>query len=52
MTGSTYRFTVESRNVFGYSSPTSELEIYCGFIPEKVVDVLTTVSGPNVVFSW
>jgi hypothetical protein len=47
-----YVFTVEARNSFGYSSPSDQLFLYCGFISEKPLSVATNVVTNTVVISW
>jgi hypothetical protein len=51
-TGSTYSFTIESRNVFGYSDPSSELQIYSGFVPDAPNNLQTAVSGAIILITW
>jgi hypothetical protein len=52
LNASTYTFTVESRNVFGYSDPTAVLVLYVAFKPNTPTNLLTTVVGPDVLISW
>jgi hypothetical protein len=50
--GTTYVFTVESRNSYGYSAVSDELTLLCAFIPDPPLTVSTTNLNDMVVFDW
>jgi hypothetical protein len=50
--GTTYDFTVEARNAYGYSSPSSTLTLLAAYIPEIPTDVVTAIEGSTVRVSW
>jgi hypothetical protein len=50
--GTTYVFTVESRNSYGYSVVSDELTLLCAFIPDPPLTVTTTNLNDVVVFDW
>lgn len=44
--GTTYKFTIQSRNSHGLSPTSDEIELLAAFKPEAPVTVTTTISGP------
>lgn len=50
--GTTYQFTVESRNSFGYSIVSDELTLLCAFIPEPPASITTSNLNDQVVVAW
>lgn len=51
-TGSRYKFKVEARNNYGFSTATSEVVIYAATLPSKPNTPSTYRSGNNIVVSW
>jgi hypothetical protein len=45
--GSTYSFTIEARNEYGYSTPSNSIDIYCAFVPSQIQNVQTIEDGPD-----
>ena len=52
ISGLTYRFKVQARNMFGLSPYTSETVINVGSRPDQPLSPSTTVVGSNVVVAW
>jgi hypothetical protein len=50
--GSTYTFTIEARNEYGYSTPSSSIDIYCAFVPAQIQNVQTIEDGPDAQIQW
>jgi hypothetical protein len=50
--GTTYVFTVESRNSYGYSVVSEEITMLCAFIPEPPLTVATSNLGDQIVLDW
>lgn len=50
--GNTYKFKVEARNSYGYSSYSDVIAILCASNPEQPAPATTTVVGNQVVIDW
>lgn len=50
--GTIYKFKVQARNAFGFSATSTELSLYCAFIPSIPLAPTTTVVANTVVVSW
>jgi hypothetical protein len=50
--GTTYGFTVEARNSYGYSIHTTEIELLCAFVPFAPLTVTTKNVGDQVEITW
>lgn len=50
--GSTYRFKVRAKNIYGYGSFSTELVVTPSDVPGKVAIATTANSGTNVVVTW
>jgi hypothetical protein len=47
-----YKFKVESRNQYGYSLESDEIELLCAYIPSVPQDIESTNLNDEVVFQW
>ena len=52
VSGRTYSFKVESRNLVGYSSLSSPISVLAAQVPNKPAAPLTTISGNYVSITW
>ena len=50
--GSTYEFTIEARNSYGYSVESDSLSLLCAFVPEPPETVTTSNDDAQVKVSW
>jgi len=50
--GHTYKFKVESRNIYGYSAYSELVSILCAASPSQPEAPTSIVEGNNVVFNW
>jgi hypothetical protein len=50
--GSTYKFKIEARNVFGYSLESDVINILCATRPSPPVTPTTTVVANKVIIDW
>jgi len=52
ISGKNYLFRVRSRNEFGYSEYSDELQLLVAFVPERPVPPSTSVIADNVILTW
>jgi hypothetical protein len=52
ISGTTYEFKIEARNIYDYSEFSSTLSLLCAFIPNIPTDVQTTIDGSSVRIDW
>lgn len=52
VSGSYYKFRVRSRNEFGYSDYSDELQLLIAFVPTRPVPPTTSVIADNVILTW
>ena len=52
MLGTSYEFTVEARNAFGYSDASAVLSILHALAPDQPSAPTTTNSGTEVILTW
>jgi len=50
--GNTYKFKIEARNSYGYSSYSEVVSILCAAEPEQPLPATTTVINDQVVIEW
>jgi hypothetical protein len=52
ISGTTYEFKVEARNIYDYSEFSAVLSLLCAYIPTVPTDVQTTIDGSQVRIDW
>jgi hypothetical protein len=50
--GTSYKFKVEARNSYGYSTASNEVTILAAEAPARPIAPTTAVSGNSVIISW
>lgn len=50
--GTTYEFTIEAKNEYGYSSESGSLSLMCAFISAIPSSVTTTIESQTVKVAW
>jgi hypothetical protein len=48
----TYKFKIESRNLYGYSDLSAELEVICSTVPDQMVNPVSSIVGSDVLITW
>lgn len=51
-TGTTYKFKVRARNIYGYGSFSSDVDIIASSVPDTMNPVTTTLNDPDIEITW